>query len=227
MRVGGLILGVCAAAFPLACGGKTSADAAGDDDPAAGGSDGAALDHGTVGGTGGVLVASGGAPSSGGSSASGGESSTACSEHADCTLASTACCSGCEPVAAGDLVAMNWAAFDQRPECDADCGACPQPSEAGLTGAYFLARCIEDNCRVVDVRDEYAACTTSEDCLLRDGTQCCEDCDGSGYVALSSFGFVSDLGCPPILCAPCPTSPPEGLSAECNTATHRCEKVQD
>jgi hypothetical protein len=122
---------------------------------------------------------------------------------------------------------VNKAAADLPLPCAGSCGVCPEPEEVDKTGAYFVARCIEASCTVVDVRDDYAECNSGEDCVLRDGNDCCEDCDGSGYIALSSFSFVSELACPEILCSACATPPPAGLWAACNLDTHRCEKVQN
>jgi hypothetical protein len=230
LRPGGVLLALFLAGAPLACGGMISPDGMGDDGP----DDGSAPDGGTDDGTGGTAsvgsggtTAAGGHPATGGDAATGGDSATACSHHSDCTLASSGCCGGCEPIVASDLVAMNWDAYENRPLCGVACGACPQPPEVDWTGEYFVARCVEENCRVVDVRDDYAECTTDQDCFLRDGSGCCEECNGSGYIAVSSLDFVSEQACPEILCAACDAPPPEGLSAQCNLETRRCEKVQD
>ena len=235
---GGWLLGLFAAVLPLACGGMTSEDATGDDGPAGGGTDGAVLDDGTGSGTGGTpsaggtsgvggRPATGGAPAAGGDSATGGASSTACTEHSDCTLTYPGCCGGCEPVLESQLVAMNWQAYEDRPLCKVECGACADVDEVDMTRDYFIARCVENTCTVVDVRDDYADCATGEDCRLRDGNGCCEECDGSGYIAVSSLDFVSEQACPEILCPACASPLPEGLSAQCNLETGRCEKVQD
>jgi len=210
----------------------------GADSQASGGSDGSVLDDGTGGGTGGApsaggalgvggVPATGGAPAAGGDAATGGNSSTACTEHSDCTLTYPGCCGGCEPVLEAHLVAMNWDAYEDRPLCDVDCGACADVDEVDTTRAYFVARCIEEDCKAVDVRDDDADCTKDEDCFLRNSSDCCEECDGSGFIAVSSLDFVSEQACPEILCVTCDSQVPEGLSAQCNLETNRCEKAQD
>jgi hypothetical protein len=232
MRLRGVVLALLMAALPLACGGMTRADDAGDDAAdggwnddgvASGGTGGTAVD----GGVGGSAAITGGAPGTGGQSATGGDASAACSDHNDCTVVSAGCCGACEPVRAQDVQAVNWQWHQQNAGCDVACGACKEAPEVDRTSEYFVARCVEANCQLVDARDKYVECTDDDDCFLRDGSDCCEDCDGEGYIAVSSLAFVFETACPDIICATCDAVPPEGLSAQCNTETQRCEKVQE
>jgi len=130
-------------------------------------------------------------------------------------------------VQAADLRAVNGEWYAQTSPCDVVCGACQEVPEVDRTSEYFIARCVEQSCQLVDLRDDYADCTSDDDCFLRDGSSCCEECDGSDYIAVSSLAFASELACPENICPACASPAPEGLSAQCNTETHRCDKVQD
>jgi hypothetical protein len=61
-----------------------------------------------------------------------------------------------------------------------------------------------------DIRGSaYTECTTDTDCVLRDGAQCCEGCDGHGLVSLNKQPRPElcddNVGCPACV----PIIPPE------------------
>jgi len=182
--------------WPLACGGKAVEDDGG---------------GGTASGVGGMPAGTGNAPQL-----------MECEVDSDCIVDSAHCCS-CDPVSAEDLQAVRADWVDPEPECP--CAPCQEVSELERTLQYFIAQCQAGQCTLVDIRDDYAECMNGEDCLLREGSDCCEGCDGQGYIAVSSLEFWGDR-CDVVQCDACVSPVPAGLSAQCNLQTDRCEVVQ-
>jgi hypothetical protein len=200
-RRGLWVTALLASGTAWACGGMTTEDASG----------GAAGQDGGVG--------------SGGTVASGGTSPqlVECDAHSDCVVDSASCCS-CEPVSAEDLQAVRADWVDPAPECN--CEPCPDVTETETARQYFIAECHSGQCELVDLRDDFTECSTGEDCLLREGSDCCEGCDGRGYIAVSSFEFVGEERCDDVACDPCLSSVPAGLSAQCDLDTNHCAVVE-
>jgi len=205
------------APLALACGGMTA-----DDGPTGtGGADGGVSSGGTA-GTGGTAVATGGSDGGGGT-----EAETVCTSDAECTVIPVACCA-CEPLGAEDLRAVNGHGYDQYQYglCSGvDCVPCFAIPETERTSQYFVGMCIEGECTLLDIRPDHTECNTGEDCVLYDGNHCCSDCDNVGFIAVSSFEFLGDRCDTVSPCAPCPSTTPVGVSAQCNLDTHRCDVV--
>jgi len=134
----------------------------------------------------------------------------ACQSSADCTLGAPGCCGGCD-----DATAMAFVALNKRFEGDyvrvkgcqgVSCGPCPTIDELMTTAQYFVPSCVRGQCTVVDIRENaITACTVDSECILRDGSLCCEDCDSARLIAINSNADQS------LLCAvrqPCPTPCP-------------------
>ena len=151
---------------------------------------------------------------------------TACDVDSDCRLDSAGCCGACSPVSAEDFRAYNGEAT--VPSCPPiACGPCLDPPELERNSAYFRATCEDRVCTVTDMtQSAFAACDNSDQCFLRDGTGCCEDCDDRAYVPLSSLGFLGGE-CSLVDCASCEPLPPElGLVAVCDSQTNHCVKAE-
>jgi hypothetical protein len=115
----------------------------------------------------------------------------ACGSDFDCVVVDTACCASCEPVSQSSLIAVNaLRAGDYRDPCPpVACAPCPPVDELLTTRQYFVPFCSAGKCVVRDIRgSEYTSCSVGSDCVLRDGAECCEGCDGRGLVALNRSG---------------------------------------
>jgi hypothetical protein len=148
----------------------------------------------------------------------------ACTRPTDCSLASVACCGGCEPVTAEALVALNrnhLADYNTFKGCDGlSCGACADVSPMDRTSQYFVATCASGQCTVVDIREtDLVACKDYTECTLRVGAECCERCSSDSVVALSTNAKLGDLVCGSDApsCPPCVPTIPPGFAASCNT----------
>ncbi len=146
----------------------------------------------------------------------------ACGGPGECVFASGAgCCGGCEPVDARSFVAINRASvqtYSDIKRCNVSCGACPPVTEPERTSQYFIAVCQAGQCTVSDVRQtDLTICSNKEDCVLRDGAQCCEGCDGQGIVSLNRSADLSALVCSvsPSGCPPCVPVIPAGYTPMC------------
>jgi hypothetical protein len=151
----------------------------------------------------------------------------ACSGPGECTLLGAGCCAPCDQATARSFVAVNVARAQEYTHvkgCDTvSCGACPPFSEPESTRQYFVATCREGACVVTDVREtDLTKCSTSGDCVLRDGAECCEHCDGQGIVALNRAARLDDLVCamPRPSCPPCVPIIPMNLVPLCTS--NRC-----
>ena len=147
----------------------------------------------------------------------------ACDDVSDCAIVDTGCCAACEPVARDAVTVVNRARTnDFKPPCPpVACSPCPPADELATTRQYFVATCGFGTCGMLDVRiTTYTECTADTDCHLRDGAQCCEECDGKGLVALNSEPRPQ-LCSPNVDCAACvPRIPPE-FAPKCEEA--RCK----
>jgi hypothetical protein len=93
-------------------------------------------------------------------------------------------------------------------------------NELERTGQYFVPVCGRGSCRVFDLRGTTATeCDSDDDCSLRDGSACCEGCDGTSLVALSSTEYV-DATCPNTGCHGCAPNIPAEFEAGCNDNGH-------
>ncbi len=146
----------------------------------------------------------------------------ACGGPGECSLLSVYCCL-CQPVDARDFVAVARVniqtyvdlKFCNNGGCYGDC----RPSITEFTMQYFTATCRAGQCTVTDVRQtDLTACSKTEDCVLRDGVECCEGCD-EGIVSLNRsadlFALVCSGGAPPPGCAPCVPVIPSSYTPMC------------
>lgn len=180
-----------------ACGGSTSTN------PSAGGAGG--------GGSGGAGGSSGGAGGSGASS-----NLAQCSAPGTCTLFATNCCGGyCDanaPLAGFQAVNVAKLGELEAQTCTGDI-ACP--GCVSVDNPNYLAACRAGQCAAVDLRqDALSACAKDDDCRLRWGSGCCEDCGGNAnelVVYSTSANLEAEVcnpgggACPP--CAPPPYPP--------------------
>lgn len=150
---------------------------------------------------------------------------TECVTSAECGVGYEGCCAPCEPVTAADLRAYNGSWFSNRPLCDIACAPCAPVEELERQQQYFVAHCISGQCSLVDIREDYTECNTGEDCVLSNGNGCCQECDDSGFIAVSSFEFLDDKCDTLGVCDACVPTVPTGLSAQCSPSRH-CEVVQ-
>ena len=74
---------------------------------------------------------------------------------------------------------------------------------------------------VEDLRydEQIASCVTDEDCRLRDGADCCEQCDDVGFIAVSSESPLRDQ-CPEAPCRTCEHHY-DGYRARCSDGSCR------
>jgi len=151
----------------------------------------------------------------------GGSNWGACKVDAGCTQFIPGCCGVCEPIDGNALIAVSSGHLDEvimaRDQMCATVGACapcPFNGEYNATAKYFEPVCVSGQCSVRDIRKSpLTACKVNSDCELRDGVDCCQGCDGMGFVAVNtSATFCSDG---PVLCPSCATPIPPGLSASC------------
>jgi trypsin inhibitor len=156
----------------------------------------------------------------------------ACKVAQDCVLASPGCCGVCDGpgVSKHDFIAYNQANVGLVSTCgngNVACGACPEPEPGQGTTQFFVPNCVAGECVVEDIREsDVTACTAAEDCKLRMGTACCENCAGGGgdVVAVRNDGSFEKLVCGDVLppCSAC--EPPVRIFADasCNP-NGRCE----
>ena len=141
---------------------------------------------------------------------------TACEEPYECVVTAARCCGGNNPPTLGDLTAVNSKSLT---DFTAPCALVDCASTIGPIPAYFGATCSAGHCIAFDVRgEEYTSCTSSDQCVLRNGLGCCEACTGQSedFVAVRADARLTELLCGkgPVGCAAC--SPrAEGFSAAC------------
>ena len=140
-----------------------------------------------------------------------------CVDDSDCTFANDGCCAPCEPVDIRQLIALNVAHAPQAGRCKfpTPCGLCMFVPENEQTRKYFKPKCQNAHCTLIDLRETpLTACEKTSDCMLRDGTGCCPECDGAGWVAVNkSADFCGGKPTPP--CDPCISLPPKEWDAVC------------
>jgi hypothetical protein len=118
-------------------------------------------------------------------------------------------------------------ANDYRDPCPPiSCGACPPVDELSTTRQYFVPTCYAGSCGIADLREQDATtCSSDADCVLRDGAQCCEGCDGTGIVTVNPSKLdipslcAEDQGCPD-----CASIIPPEYGAQCQSG--RCRVVR-
>jgi hypothetical protein len=150
----------------------------------------------------------------------GGEDWGACKSDDDCTTDSVGCCQACEPIDGSKLLVFSSAhSGDERKTKDNLCAAvgacapCMAVDEWTATGKYFKPVCVSGQCSLLDVRESaLTACTTDLDCVLRNGTNCCEGC-GSDFLAVNAQANFCSSG--PVPCPACAAPIPSGLAAAC------------
>jgi hypothetical protein len=154
----------------------------------------------------------------------------ACSTPADCVLASPRCCVACDPVDRTAFVALNGKYLTDYTRiigcAGVACAPCPGVSEEQMSSQNFVATCKLGRCIAVDIRTtSVTECQTRSDCVLRDGGACCEDCDGTGFVSISTPNDLRALVCGnTTTCPGCVTRIPPGLTPACEGG--RCTVVQ-
>jgi len=153
----------------------------------------------------------------------GGSQWGACQYDGDCALTTLGCCGPCEPIANNQLLAVNsgHVADVAQQSCvgGATCGACQSTTEYDATAKYFKPVCVSKQCSAIDIRMTPAltACASDADCALRDGADCCAQCDGVGFVSVKNGAdFCGGASTP---CLNCGSVPPIGLKAACSNGT--------
>ena len=164
--------------------------------------------------TGGTGTTSGTGTSTG---TGGGDTFGACNGPGQCELATVGCCPACgnPTITTFEAVNSSEAAAFQKYTCPAPQ---PCPNCASFVDPNFYAYCDAGHCTVGDIRtDPVSACSSDADCVLRQGSACCEGCgDGSELVAVSVNGGFSSLVCPPnVDCPGCIPTPPTSAFAAC------------
>lgn len=143
----------------------------------------------------------------------------ACLNDSQCTLlGGTGCCALCEPTDDRQFLAINRenAALYLNSRC-ANAGAClpcpPVPEQQQL-GKFFKPVCQNSRCTAIDIRESsLIECQETSDCVLRNGAECCPQCDESGWVALSKTANLCAGA--DVECDACASAPPPNLELEC------------
>jgi hypothetical protein len=147
----------------------------------------------------------------------GGQNWGACRHDSECGWTGRDCC-GCEPADDKQLVALNnkYAMSWDNQHCAnvGICAPCPQPPETQAVAKYFKPVCVSGQCSILDIRkSKLTSCTTSSDCSLRNGANCCSECDQSGWVSVNSKADF--CGGEPLPCPACASMPPSNLVPTC------------
>ncbi|HEY3495933.1 MAG TPA: hypothetical protein VGK73_14645 [Polyangiaceae bacterium] len=154
----------------------------------------------------------------------------ACDVAADCRITITACCP-CDPLPSDQIVAHNVRRTDSVvPLCpEIPCPTCDTP-EHQTSSQYYIPGCFSGFCSKVDLRQtQYTECEKDEDCRLRDGAGCCQECSDRGFIAVSSTDFISEFCEADVGCPECDPTVPSGIEAVCDTAVStpgRCVVAQ-
>lgn len=210
MRMGAMPW-LVALAMATACGGSTTGGGSS-------GSGGSATGGSAAGGSGGA--ASGGTGNA--------TSLTACDSPGTCALFATNCCGGyCDPSAPlSGWTAVNQAKLGQLQAqmCTGDI-ACPGCVSVDMPS--YLALCRTGNCTAVDLRtDALSACSSDDECRVRWGSNCCEDCGGGNPDLLIAYNKNASLEaevCDPAAgaCPPCAPPPyPKAILPLCGPDGH-------
>lgn len=165
----------------------------------------------------------------GGNGAMGGgaESVPECARSDDCRLLAADCCAPCEPAEVAEYRAVPTDAWDELAAgcLSTQCTACPVAEQMSRTTPYFITVCVDGRCAAEDVRDTaLGVCVADGDCHVRRGTDCCESCVRTDYVAVNARadaagGFCRDgqAACSSACEAPVPSA----LTARCENG--RCK----
>ncbi|MEI9950272.1 MAG: BPTI/Kunitz domain-containing protein [Pseudomonadota bacterium] len=149
----------------------------------------------------------------------------ACVSDSNCTLISK-CCGGCDPVASEELLAINVAHSPMNmsaPQCpEMACAPCFPVAENEQTWKYFKPVCRNARCTLIDVRESpLTECQKTSDCMLRDGAECCPQCDGSGWVPVNKAADM--CGGSPTACDTCTSPLPTDWDTVCLSGRCRLE----
>lgn len=141
-----------------------------------------------------------------------------CASDDDCTFVSPNCCGECEPVAIERLTAINGAhqTAYEKAHClfTLPCAPCEPVIENMQSEKYFKPACRNAHCTVIDIRETaLTACEKTSDCMLRDGADCCAQCDGTGWVAVNQNADL--CGGAPTPCDDCASQPPSEWDVVC------------
>jgi hypothetical protein len=141
-----------------------------------------------------------------------------CGSDGDCAVASPNCCGECEPVAIERLTAVNRARQTayEKAHCPytPPCLPCEPVLENMQSEKYFKPACRNGHCTVIDIRETpLTACEKTSDCMLRDGADCCAQCDGAGWVAVNKSADL--CGGAPTPCPSCISKPPSEWDVVC------------
>lgn len=143
----------------------------------------------------------------------------ACDTDSDCVVAGTGCCAVCDPVSLDELTAVHKHR-QENPNCGPiACNSCNVVPETERTSQYFRAVCNNHACNVSDIRDTpLTGCSEDSHCRLRDGSDCCEGCDGTGLVAVNSSEWMEldAERCREVACDECAPNIPPTYRAGCN-----------
>lgn len=153
---------------------------------------------------------------------------TACDGPGQCTLVTVECCPPCGMPELPDVlavhVAQGMAYKDYTCPDPVDCPAC----ETGYN-PHLFAYCdtAAGKCVAADTRTHaVSACTADEQCALRNGTECCENCNELQSYELTAVASGADpslmeLVCAPeIACPPCVPIYPADVIAICSNDGH-------
>ena len=151
---------------------------------------------------------------------------TSCRSDNECMLAANACCGPCEPYDASAVTAINrnYAVDFHAQHCPSGgtCGQCAPSDSLAATGKFLRAECQASKCVTVDVRTTaITECAGPADCVLRDGVDCCADCNGEGWVAVSKNAELCSGQS--VACPKCLSAPSLYMGSGCNVSTGRCE----
>ncbi len=148
-----------------------------------------------------------------------------CAGPGECVALTPGCCGVCGAPTLSDVVGVNedeLAAFhaatctDPNPMCP-ECATAVEPN--------LVAFCKASRCAPIDIRnDAVSACTTDDDCMLRD-PDCCEACAVAPFdlVAIAkdkADAYRSEVCRPAESCPACAPIYPTGYAAICGAAKH-------
>jgi hypothetical protein len=125
-----------------------------------------------------------------------------------------------------DFIAYNKANEAKVLPCgvgDVACGACPNPETGQSTLQFFVPNCVAGECVVEDLREsDVTACKSAEDCMLRNGTACCQSCGAGNVVSVRNDGSFEELVCgdTPPPCLACVPTIPSDARATCEPNGH-------
>lgn len=174
-----------------------------------------AVGSGGDGGAGGGTTTGTGAASTGSTTSTGTGGSlpgdfTACDGPGQCTLVTVECCPPCGMPELPDVLAVHvdqgMAYKDYTCPDPVDCPAC-----ATGYNPHLFAYCdtAAGKCVAADTRTHaVSACTSDDQCVLRNGTECCENCNELQVSEITSVAFVADPSLMELVCAPDNACPP-------------------